>query len=256
MFGIVRNSAAGSSLRFLSHRAIGTHPEDANALQLLHQAHYDSSENAPSQKPTERIVHHGHSADVESTAQQENREPISVDVDHSTGEEVILVSWCSEEDPDNPQNWSGGKKTWVSALLFAYTFSAYIGSSVYTASESDIVEIFEVSNTVAALGLSLYIVGYGLGPMVLSPLSEIPAIGRNPPYIITYALFSVLCVPMALVNNVAGTLVLRFLLGLLASPALATVGASCGDIFNAVQMPYVIAFWGGWATLAPVRDNS
>lgn len=66
--------------------------------------------------------------------------------------------------------------------------------------------------------------------MLFSPLSEIPIVGRNIPYLITFGLFVILCVPTALVNNFAGLLVLRFLQGFFGSPALATGGASMQDV--------------------------
>jgi DHA1 family multidrug resistance protein-like MFS transporter len=30
------------------------------------------------------------------------------------------------------------------------------------------------------LGLSLFVLGYGMGPMVLHPISDVPSIGRLP----------------------------------------------------------------------------
>lgn len=44
--------------------------------------------------------------------------------------------------------------------------------------------------------------GYGLGPMLWSPMSEIPAIGRNSIYIWTLAAFVVFQVPTALSVNI------------------------------------------------------
>jgi MFS family permease len=61
-------------------------------------------------------------------------------------------------------------------------------------------------------------------------MSEIPAIGRNPVYFVTFALFVILCLPTALVDNFGGLLVLRFLLGFSGSPCLANGGASMGDM--------------------------
>lgn len=47
--------------------------------------------------------------------------------------------------------------------------------------------------------------------MVLSPITEIPSMGRTWPYIITLALYVILQVPTALVSNYPGFIVLRFL---------------------------------------------
>jgi MFS transporter, DHA1 family, multidrug resistance protein len=63
-----------------------------------------------------------------------------------------------------------------------------------------------------------------------SPLSEIPLFGRNLPYIVSFGLFVILCVPLALVENYAGLLVLRFLVGFMGSPCLATGGATMQDM--------------------------
>jgi MFS transporter, DHA1 family, multidrug resistance protein len=71
-----------------------------------------------------------------------------------------------------------------------------------------------------------------VGPLIFSPLSEIPVFGRNVPYMVSFALFVILCVPMALVDNYAGLLVLRFLTGFMGSPCLATGAASMQDMVS------------------------
>ena len=81
--------------------------------------------------------------------------------------------------------------------------------------------------------------------------SEIPIVGRNPPYIATFAIFVILCVPTALVENFAGLLVLRFLQGYFGSPALATGGASMGDMYSLLKLPYLLTFWVAAATCGP-----
>lgn len=167
--------------------------------------------------------------------------------------DILIVTWYSDNDPENPQNWSNGRKIYTSILLFVYTVAAYSGASMYSSSEPGIMKTFNVSETVASLGLVLYVLGYGIAPMILSPLTEIPRIGRNPPYAISYILFTILSLPLALVNNMAGLLVVRFILGVLGSPALTTVGASYGDFISPMRLQYVIAVWSVGACLGPVR---
>ena len=55
--------------------------------------------------------------------------------------------------------------------------------------------------------------GYGLGPMLWAPMSEIPQIGRNPVYIGTLFAFVVLQLPVALAENFAMLLCFRFITG-------------------------------------------
>ena len=164
---------------------------------------------------------------------------------------TILVDWYSTDDPDNPQNWSLGKKLAVTAQICAYTMAVYMGSAIYAPSEVGIMKQFGVNAQLASMGLSMYVLAYGMGPMLFSPLSEMPVIGRNPPYMITYFLFVILLVPTALAQNFAGFIVLRFLLGFFGSPCLATGGASLQDMFSIIKMPYVMSTWALAATCGP-----
>lgn len=233
MLDIFRDSFIGQLTRILTRHRLCQYPEDDptfifrpefSRLSVSKEASEDQTNGHESSKATE-----------DSEKRQES-----------------VVTWYGATDPENPQNWGAVKKGWVSLLLLLYTFSVYIGSSLYTASEEDISNIYHVSPIASAVGLSVYVIGYGIGPLLWSPLSEIPAIGRNLPYCLTYIIFVLLCIPLALVENVAGILVLRFLLGFFGSPCLATAGASYGDFWSGEKMPYVIALWGGGATLGPV----
>lgn len=163
----------------------------------------------------------------------------------------ILVDWYTTDDPANPQNWSSKKKAFVGLQIFLYTFVVYCGSSIYVPSQEGVMHTFGVGHTKAALGLSLYVIGYGIGPLLFSPLSEVPLFGRNLPYIVSFALFVILCVPLALVDNYAGLLVLRFLVGFMGSPCLATGGASMQDMYSFMKLPYALTFWVTAAFNAP-----
>lgn len=96
-----------------------------------------------------------------------------------------------------------------------------------------------------------YVLAYGIGPLTFSSISEIPLIGRNPPYIITFAIFVILCIPAAMVDNFAGLLVLRFLQGFFGSPCLATGGATLQDMYSLIKLPYVMCAWAAAACAAP-----
>ena len=61
-------------------------------------------------------------------------------------------------------------------------------------------------------------------------MSEIPTFGRNIPYVATFAIFLILGIPTAVVDNLGGLLVLRFLQGFFGSPCLANGGASMQDM--------------------------
>lgn len=103
------------------------------------------------------------------------------------------------------------------------TFSVYIGSAIYSAGIESVMSEFQISQVAATLGLTLFVAGYGLGPLLWSPMSEVPQIGRNSVYIATLIVFVALQVPAALAGNLGTLLAFRFLTGFFGSPALATV---------------------------------
>ncbi|KAL4793009.1 major facilitator superfamily domain-containing protein [Aspergillus venezuelensis] len=215
MWDIIRDSTFGQCLRLCSGRKVARYPEDDPNFQLP-AGYLESCEI----RCHSRSSYGSSSKDAEKGSKEAS---------------IAIIGWYGDDDHDNPYNWSFGKKLWVAILLFAYTFSVYIESSLYTTGTLEITQIYGVSNIVASLGLSMYI----------------PAVGRTLPYITTYIIFVILCVPMSLVDNIAGILILRFLLGFFGSHCFATAGASYGDFYGPTAMPYVIALWGGGATLGP-----
>ncbi|KAF5025805.1 hypothetical protein F66182_2138 [Fusarium sp. NRRL 66182] len=163
----------------------------------------------------------------------------------------ILVDWYYSDDGENPHNWSSSRRMGVSVIICLYTFVVYTSSAIYTSSTEGVMHAFGVSQLKATLGLSLYVLGYGVGPLIFSPLSEIPRIGRNPVYIVTMFLFVVISIPTALVNNYPGLMVLRFLQGFFGSPCLASGGASLGDIYSLMALPYAMMAWVSAAYCGP-----
>lgn len=169
--------------------------------------------------------------DVEQQLEAEKTKTIVI-APTKTSDGTILVDWYTTDDPENPQNWTTSKKVGVLVQLCAYSMAVYGASSMYVPGEQGVMERFHVGTAPAALGLAIYVVGYGVGPLIWAPLSEIPAIGRNLVYAPTFFLFVILSIPTAVVDNYAGLLVLRFLTGFFGSPCLANGGASVGDMVS------------------------
>ena len=184
----------------------------------------------------------------QETLKSQKSKPI---VPEKTSDGTILVDWYTTDDSENPQNWSQGKKNLVVFQIYFYTLAVYIGSAIITPSQPYLEEIFGVSPEVASMGLSLYVAGYGIGPLLFAPMSEIPIVGRNPPYMVTFGIFVILSIGTACVNNFPALMVLRFLQGFFGSPCLATGGASIGDLFNLLKLPYYLTGWAAFATIGP-----
>jgi DHA1 family multidrug resistance protein-like MFS transporter len=140
----------------------------------------------------------------------------------------------------------------VTFLICFLTFSVYIGSAIFTAGIMGVEERFHVGQVAATLGLTLFVAGYGLGPMIWAPLSEIPQIGRGPIYVGTLVVFVFLQFAVIYATNFGMLLAFRFLTGFFGSPVLATGGASLSDIYKPSKRAYAIGIWGIAAVSGPV----
>jgi MFS family permease len=107
-------------------------------------------------------------------------------------------------------------------------------SSIYTSTYGQITKEFHSSQIVATLGLSLFVMGLGIGPMALSPLSEF--YGRRPIYLVSFFMFLVWLIPGAVAQNMATMLVARFFDGLSGSAFLSVAGGTVGDLFAREQL--------------------
>ena len=129
-------------------------------------------------------------------------------------------------------------------LICLLTTSVYIGSAIFTAGIEDFMQKFKVAQVPATLGLCLFVAGYGLGPMLFSPMSEIPAIGRNAIYIGTLVFFVFFQFGVIYAKNFGMFLAFRFLTGFFGSPVLATGGATLVDIYEPKYQAYAMSIWG------------
>lgn len=150
-----------------------------------------------------------------------------------------------------PMNWSLGKKHFVLAQICLLTFSVYAGSAIYTPGLEMVSEEFGVVSVVSTLGLTLFVIGYSLGPVLWTIFSEDVKIGRSPVLVGTLFVFALLQVGCARVQNLAGLLVMRFLAGVFGSPALAIPANMIFDMYPPTQMAYAIVVWGCSAAAGP-----
>lgn len=163
----------------------------------------------------------------------------------------FLVEYTGSDDPERPVNWPLPKKAVVALQVQLLTCVTYLGTAIYTPGQEEIQKAFGVGHVVATLNLSMYILGFGLGPMVFSPLSEFAIFGRQQLYIFTLFLFAMLQIGCALVDNIAGLVILRFITGILCSPSLSTGAATIAEIVTPPMVPVMIGMWSIGAVAAP-----
>lgn len=88
---------------------------------------------------------------------------------------------------------------------------------------------FDVSRTTALVGLTMYTLGLGSGPVFTAPLSE--GHGRKIVYIVSSPIFMLFTLGAGFSNSFASLCVCRFFAGFAGSPALAVGGGTNADLF-------------------------
>ncbi|PLB45879.1 MFS general substrate transporter [Aspergillus steynii IBT 23096] len=163
------------------------------------------------------------------------------------------VSWIPN-DPRNPMDFREPSKWALAALVSISTFTVSLVSSGYSGGLEEIVEYFQVDEEIAVLGISFYVLGFALGPLLLAPMSEL--YGRRPIFIFSAATLTAFTAGTAGARNMETLVILRFFAGSLGSAPLAVAGGTLADTFPAISRGlasglYAIAPFMG-PTIGPV----
>jgi len=144
-------------------------------------------------------------------------------------ERYELVTW-KIDDPESPKNWSKKFKWWCTMMVAFTCFVVAMNSAVITADIEGVAETFHVSEEVALLSITLFVVGFGIGPMAFAPLSEI--YGRRPIYAITLLVAVLFTIPGCVAKNIKTLLVTRALAGISFSAPMTLVGGTLADLWR------------------------
>ncbi|KAK4990041.1 hypothetical protein LTR50_002817 [Elasticomyces elasticus] len=149
-------------------------------------------------------------------------------------ERKFEVGWDGDDDPMNPRSRNKADKWLIVVILSTSAFCVTCTSALYTSTYAQLERDWGTSREVATLGLSLFVMGLGLGPMVLSPLSEF--YGRRPIYIWSFIFFLIWLIPCAVARNIQTMLIARFFDGFAGSAFLSVAGGTVGDMFQRTQL--------------------
>lgn len=172
-------------------------------------------------------------ADNSHDISEESSSRTSHDVNHNTTSDhtagKIVVSF-SRNDPLNPYCWPLSKKVYVTITGIVLVLNSTIGSSIAAGASSQTSERFGITNQAQlVLPTSMYLVGYVLGPLAFSPLSE--TYGRKIVMISTFILYTAFTLGCALAPSWSGLIVMRFLVGVGASTPISVIGGIYADIY-------------------------
>ncbi|KAM0127510.1 hypothetical protein ACHAP3_008742 [Botrytis cinerea] len=153
-------------------------------------------------------------------------------------------------DRRNPMNFPMLKKWTITILLAFATLAVSFVSSAYSGGVKEIIETFNVSSEVVTLGVSLFVLGFAIGPLIWAPLSEL--YGRQVLFCGTYAMLTIFNAGAAGAQNMQTLLIMRFIAGSFGSSPLTNAGGVIADMFSAAHRGVAMSIFAAAPFLGPV----
>ncbi|KAJ4392118.1 MFS siderochrome iron transporter 1 [Gnomoniopsis smithogilvyi] len=169
-----------------------------------------------------------------------------------TEQDPYIVSWL-ENDPVNPMNYSNFKKWGITLLVALATLAVAFVSSAYSGGVAEILIEFRQTQIIGILGVSLFVIGFALGPLIWAPMSEL--FGRQYLFFGTYMCLTAFNAGAAGSQNIGTLIVLRFLAGSFGSSPLTNAGGVIADMFSAAQRGLATSLFAAMPFLGPVLDR-
>ncbi|KAG9233370.1 major facilitator superfamily domain-containing protein [Amylocarpus encephaloides] len=152
-------------------------------------------------------------------------------------------------DLENPKNWSKAYKWYCTMVVAATCFVVAFCSSVITADIIGVQEEFNRSEEVALVSISIFVVGFGIGPMVFAPLSEV--LGRRMIYATTLLVAVIFIIPCAVAQNIQTLLVCRAIDGIAFSAPMTLVGGTLADLWKTEERGVPMAAFSAAPFIGP-----
>ncbi|CVK88880.1 related to mfs-multidrug-resistance transporter [Fusarium mangiferae] len=149
---------------------------------------------------------------------------------HGTSDSPYLVEFLPN-DSRNALNFSRSKKWLITILQAIATLAVTFTSTAYSGGLSSILIHFHVSTEVAILGVSMFVLGFAVGPLLWAPLSEL--YGRQIPFFVSFMALTAFNAGAAGAPTMAALIVLRFFAGSFGSSPLSNAGGVIADMFEA-----------------------
>lgn len=170
-----------------------------------------------------------------------------------TGIDPELVTWDGPDDPNNPRNWRNRERVFQTVLVSLYTLISPMSSSILSPAMVEISDSLGIKKAVIeSLCVSIMVLAWAIGPLVIAPISESDRVGRKPVLnssIWIVAIFNLAC---GFVKTPAQLCVLRFLGGLGGCAPLNVAAGTLADLWNDSERQFAMAAYSLGPTLGPV----
>lgn len=152
---------------------------------------------------------------VDEEGIQVTRPPIPV-TDLSAG----IIGWETQDDTEMPMNFSKTEKVTIIALVGSFAFVTPFASSISASAQTQLLRDLgsakdgddsSSERLLVTMTVAIYVLGFSIGPLLLSPLSELH--GRRPLILISDLLFTIWSLACALAPSLPALVAFRFFEG-------------------------------------------
>ncbi|ODN79495.1 hypothetical protein L202_03466 [Cryptococcus amylolentus CBS 6039] len=175
----------------------------------------------------------------------EEQLPEKADIEKGHGD-MIIVEFAEGE---NPKEWSKGSRWWATITASVLCLAVALGSAMPTGDLPGTAETLNVSNEVIYLSISLFVAGFGIGPLLFAPLSEV--VGRRPIYCVSMVFYFLFTLPSCLAPNIATMLAGRMIAGLASSAPFTNVGGTISDVWAVHERGFPMAVFSSTLFMGP-----
>ncbi|MCJ1386325.1 hypothetical protein MMC17_009451 [Xylographa soralifera] len=162
-----------------------------------------------------------------------------------------IVDWDSPGDLQNPLNWPAAKKWSNIAIISFLSLLTPLTSTMFAPGIPQVVRDLNATNpSLATFLVSIFILGFAVGPLALAPLSEI--YGRVLVCNACNVVFTVSTVACALSTNIGMLLGFRFLAGCSGVASLTNGGGSIADLTVPEKRGAAMAIWAVGPLIGPM----
>ncbi|KAL4808632.1 major facilitator superfamily domain-containing protein [Aspergillus unguis] len=188
--------------------------------------------------------------DVERMEENKNVD-VAADVEKQASNVRGKVDWDGPDDPANPVNWPTGKKAAQLTLMAANTFVTPLASSMFAPGiEGVMVDFHSTDSMLASFVVSVFILGYVVGPFFIAPASEL--YGRVPVYHACNFLFLVFTIACAVAQSMPQLIVFRLLAGVAGVCPITIGSGTIADMIVQEKRAGIMAIWALGPILGPV----
>ncbi|KAK0199634.1 MFS polyamine transporter [Desarmillaria ectypa] len=166
-------------------------------------------------------------------------------------EDDLVIDWDGPEDPENPHNWTFAKKWRATLIVSLFTFISPVSSSMVAPAMRQVAHDLGITSSVElALTVSVFVLAYAVGPLLLGPLSEI--YGRSKVTQFSNMFFFAWNLGCGFAQTKTQLIICRFFAGLGGSTPLAVGAGVLADIWKAEERGKAIAVYSLAPLMGPV----